>query len=110
MQKVQRAREKAVKQEHKTAQALSNAQHKHDRAVADVKKAANDLSVCIVYYLLAKPHSPQTHILNYSHRVADLLPHHTGSCVKGTSKKPIGPLRIGAVSLSKFSARRIPEM
>jgi hypothetical protein len=48
MQKIQQAREKSVKQEHKTAQALSNAQHKHDRALADVKKAANDISVCIV--------------------------------------------------------------
>jgi hypothetical protein len=45
-QKAQRAREKAVKQEHRSAQALTDAQHKHDLAVADEKKAANDLSVC----------------------------------------------------------------
>jgi hypothetical protein len=43
--KVQQAREKAVKQEYKTDQSLSNAQHKHDRAVADKNKAENDLTV-----------------------------------------------------------------
>jgi hypothetical protein len=48
MQKAQQAREKAVKHEHKTAQALTDAQHKHDLAVADENKAANDFSVCIV--------------------------------------------------------------
>jgi hypothetical protein len=47
-QKAQQARDKAVKQERKTAQALSNSQHKHDLAVADDHKAANDLSVRIV--------------------------------------------------------------
>ena len=47
-QKAQQARDKAVKQEHSTAQALSDAQHKHDLAVADERKAANDLSVRIV--------------------------------------------------------------
>ncbi len=47
-QKAQQARDKAVKQERRTAQALSNAQHKHDLAVADDHKAANDLSVRIV--------------------------------------------------------------
>ena len=47
-QKAQQARDKAVKQEHSTAQALSDAQHKHDLAVADEHKAANDLSVRIV--------------------------------------------------------------
>lgn len=41
----QRIREKAVQEEHKTAQALSEAQHKHDFAVAGENKAANDLSV-----------------------------------------------------------------
>jgi hypothetical protein len=50
-QKAQRAREKAIKQEHLTAQALSDAQHKHDLAVADENKAANDLSVGIVVVL-----------------------------------------------------------
>jgi hypothetical protein len=39
---------KAVKREHSTAQALGNAQHKHDLAIADEHKAANDLSVRIV--------------------------------------------------------------
>ena len=48
IQKAQRAREKAVKKERKTAKALTDAQHKHDRAAADEKKAMNDLSVCIV--------------------------------------------------------------
>jgi oligoendopeptidase F len=47
-QKAQQARDKAVKQEHSTAQALSDAQYKHDLAVADERKAANDLSVRIV--------------------------------------------------------------
>lgn len=46
--KAQKAREKAIKKERKTAKALSNAQHKHDVAHADEKKAANNLSVCIV--------------------------------------------------------------
>jgi hypothetical protein len=48
MQKARQAREKAVKQEHKTAQALSDVQHKHDLAIADKNKATNDLSVCNV--------------------------------------------------------------
>ena len=43
--KAQRAREKADQEEHKTAQALSEAQHAHDRAVASQNRAANDLSV-----------------------------------------------------------------
>lgn len=43
--KAQRAREKAVQEEHRTAQALSEAQHAHDLAVAGQNKAANDLSV-----------------------------------------------------------------
>jgi len=47
MQKAQQARDKAVKQEHLSAQALSDAQHKHDLAVANENKASNDLSVCI---------------------------------------------------------------
>ena len=47
-QKAQQARDKAVKQERSTAQALSDAQHKHDIAVADERKAANDPSVRIV--------------------------------------------------------------
>ena len=42
-------------QEHKTAQALTDARHKHDFALADEKKAASDLSVCIVVL----PASPQ---------------------------------------------------
>jgi hypothetical protein len=107
MQKVLQARGKAVKQEHKTAQALSNAQHKHDIALADGKKAANDLSVCIVVLPAAQATLTPNSL---SHRVAGLLIHHTGSCVRGTSKKPIEPLRIGVMSLSKFGARRIPEM
>ena len=54
--KAQQARYKAVKQEHSTAQALTNAQHKHDLAVADEHKAANDLSVRIVRAVtLAQP-------------------------------------------------------
>lgn len=48
MQKAQQARGKTVKQEHSTAQAHSDAQHKHDLAVANERKAANDLSVRIV--------------------------------------------------------------
>ena len=61
-QKAQRAREKAVKQEHKTAQALTDAQHKHDLAVANEKKAVNDLSVRLVILFPAAPksHSPVT--------------------------------------------------
>ncbi|KAI0278567.1 hypothetical protein BGY98DRAFT_1096685 [Russula aff. rugulosa BPL654] len=47
MQKAKQARDKTVKQERSTAQALTNAQHKHDLAVADEHKAANDLSVRI---------------------------------------------------------------
>lgn len=47
-QKAKQARDKAVKQERRTAQALSDAQHKHDLAVADEHKAVNDLNVCIV--------------------------------------------------------------
>jgi hypothetical protein len=46
--KARQARDKAVKKERRTAQALSNAQHKHDLAVADEHKAENDLSVRIV--------------------------------------------------------------
>ena len=45
MQKAQQARDKSVKQERSAAQALSDAQYKHDIAVADEKKAANYLSV-----------------------------------------------------------------
>jgi hypothetical protein len=48
VEKARQAREKAVKQERRTAQALSDAQHKHDLAVADEHKAENDLSVRIV--------------------------------------------------------------
>ena len=47
-QKARQARGKAVKEEHSTAQAHSDAQHKHDLAVANERKAANDLSVRIV--------------------------------------------------------------
>jgi hypothetical protein len=47
-QKALQARGKTVKREHNTAQAHSNAQHKHDLAVANERKAANDLSVRIV--------------------------------------------------------------
>ncbi len=43
--KAQRARDKAVQEEHKTAQVLSEAQHGHDLAVAGENKAVNDLSV-----------------------------------------------------------------
>jgi hypothetical protein len=46
--KAQQERDKMVKKERSTAQALNNAQHKHDLAVADEHKAANDLSVRIV--------------------------------------------------------------
>ena len=37
--------DKAVKGEHKTAQALGEARHKHELAVAGENKAMNDLSV-----------------------------------------------------------------
>lgn len=47
IQKAKQARDKTVKQERSTAQALTNAQHKHDLAIADEHKAANDLSVRI---------------------------------------------------------------
>jgi hypothetical protein len=47
-QKAQQARHKAVKQEHSTAQALNDAQYKHDLSVASDRKATNDLSVRIV--------------------------------------------------------------
>jgi len=44
-QKAQQARHKAVKQEHSTAQALNDAQYKHDLSVASDRKATNDLSM-----------------------------------------------------------------
>ena len=40
--------DKAVKGEHKTAQALGEARHKHELAVASENKAMNDLSVRLV--------------------------------------------------------------
>jgi hypothetical protein len=44
-QKAQRVHDKSVKQEHKAAQALDEARHKHDLAVASENKAMHDLSV-----------------------------------------------------------------
>ena len=46
--KAQQVHDKAVKEEHKTAQALSEARHKHELAVAGENKAMNDLSVRVV--------------------------------------------------------------
>ena len=43
--KAQQAYDKAAKQEHKIAQALGKARHKHDLAVAGENKAEHDLSV-----------------------------------------------------------------
>ena len=62
-QKAQQSRDKAVKQEHSTAQAFSNAQHKHDLAVADERKAANDLSVRIIGSHPPKPYLPSVNHL-----------------------------------------------
>ncbi|KAN0131038.1 hypothetical protein V8E53_011171 [Lactarius tabidus] len=45
----QRACEKAVQEEHKTAQVHSDAQYKHNLAVAGENKAANDLSVRVLF-------------------------------------------------------------
>jgi hypothetical protein len=44
-QKAQRVHDKSVKQEHRAAQALDEARHKHDLAVASENKAMHDLSV-----------------------------------------------------------------
>jgi len=46
--KAQQVHDKAVKGEHKTAQALGEARHKHELAVAGENKAMNDLSVRLV--------------------------------------------------------------
>jgi hypothetical protein len=48
IQKAQQAYDKAAKQEHKIAQALGEARHKHDLAVAGENKAEHDLSVRMV--------------------------------------------------------------
>jgi len=45
IQKAQQAYDKSAKQEHKIAQALGEARHKHDLAVAGENKAEHDLSV-----------------------------------------------------------------
>lgn len=47
-QKAQREHDKAVKQQYKTARALSEAQRKHDLSAIGESKAAHDLSVGIV--------------------------------------------------------------
>lgn len=69
MQKAQQARDKSVKQEQSTAQALSDAQHKHDIAVADEKKATNDLSVRTVIV-----DTPELYHSLLANHVADLFP------------------------------------
>jgi hypothetical protein len=105
--KAQQARRKAVKKEHSTAQALSNAQHKHDLAVADEHKAANDLSVRVVIVVnlaqalltICKPSCVVCRwFVSYCR------------CVRSTFRKPIELLRVGALNLSKLSARRNPGM
>lgn len=69
MQKARQALDKTVKQERRTAQALSDAQHKHDLAVADEHKAANDLSVRILIVItLCQP------VLTILRCVAGLFP------------------------------------
>jgi len=81
--KVQRAREKAVKQEYKTDQTLSNAQHKHDRAIADKNKAEHD-----------------------RWPLFGMFPR----CIRSIFKRSIEPLRVGVQSLSELSARKTLEM
>ena len=44
--------DKAVKGEHKTEQALSEARHKHELAVAGENKAMNDFSVRLVVVIV----------------------------------------------------------
>jgi hypothetical protein len=109
LQKAQKAREKAVKKERKTAQVFSNAQHKHDLAVADEKKAENDLSVCIVVLPAA-----QTTLITpnyvFFYIVSLFVSHCAGSCVRGTFNKPIKLLNTDVLSLSKLGARRILGM
>jgi hypothetical protein len=107
-QKAHQACYKAVKREHSTAQALSNAQHKHDLAIADEHKAANDLSVRIVIVVT----SPKPYLLsvNYLALCRDRWFVSYCRCVRSTFRKPIEPLRVGVLNLSKLGARRIPEM
>ena len=54
--------DKAVKGEHKTAQALGEARHKHELAIASENKAMNDLSVRLVVVITYRSYtsSPPT--------------------------------------------------
>lgn len=47
--KAQHAVDKAVKDEHKTAEALNQAEHKHDNAIAGQRNACKTLEVRGVY-------------------------------------------------------------
>ena len=50
--------DKAVKGEHKAAQALSEARHKHELAVASENKAMNDFSVRLVVVITYQSYTP----------------------------------------------------
>jgi hypothetical protein len=104
-QKAQQSRDKAVKQEHRTAQALNDVQHKHDLAIADERKAARDLSVRIVTVVTAKPHLPSVNHLALCRWLVSYC-----RCVRSTFRKPIELLRVGVLNSSKLSVRRIQEM
>ena len=84
LQKAQKAREKAVKKERKTAKVFTNAQHKHDLAVADEKKAENDLSVCILVLPTAQTTLITPNYVFFTSYRFDSQSHCAGSCVRGT--------------------------
>jgi hypothetical protein len=56
--KAQQVHDKAVKSEHKMAQALSEARHKHELAVASENKAMNDFSVRLVVVITYQSYTP----------------------------------------------------
>jgi hypothetical protein len=105
IQKAQRAYDKAAKGEHKTAQTLGEARHKHDLAVAGENKAEHDISVreeeLTTYQSCISPLAQPS----LSSLLADLL----HRCARSTSRRLIELLRGGVLSSSKLSAGKIPE-
>jgi hypothetical protein len=97
IQKAQRAYDRAAKEEHKTAQTLGEARHKHDLAVAGENKAEHDISV--------REEVSTTYQSCISPFLADLL----HRCARSTSRRLIERLRGGVLSSSKLSAGKVPE-
>ena len=84
-----------MQEEHKTAQVLSDAQHKHDMAVAGENNAANDLSVRV----------PADGSRSFR---ADMIVTYRGLCRCGrnTSRRRTRPSRTGGRSSGRLRKRR----